>query len=206
MIQKKSNFYSSDWIKKLETPYSWDLYWHQLDLIINQSGLDIGSKVNEIGIGNGLASGYLRKLGFEVTTIDIDKDKKPDIVADITAFEFPKADLYAAFEVFEHIPIEKARDVWAKLAKKGIRQIAISLPYAYRTYLRLDMWSPFFGDKSFQIGRKRNYIHSKHHFWELGYNGNTVKSIIDDMASIGYISKLNYRFRSHHFFLFILDS
>lgn len=44
-----------------------------------------------IGIGNGFVSRYLRDRGVNVTTLDIDKDLKPDVVGAVLDIPFPKA-------------------------------------------------------------------------------------------------------------------
>ncbi|MEQ8525114.1 class I SAM-dependent methyltransferase [Gracilimonas sp.] len=201
-MSKENKTYSSDWIHKLEGQYNWNLYWHQLDLVLNHSGIEKGSDINEIGVGTGLTSGFLKNKGYRVTTIDIDPEKEPDIVADMTNFDFPKADMYLGFEVFEHIPFKEAKSVWKQLAQKKVSRIAMSLPYAYRTYLWLEFWSPFFGKKSIHIGRKRNHINAEHHFWELGIESYNTELIIREMKNLGFSVSISYRYRNHHFFLF----
>lgn len=205
MKTEKENF-SSAWIYKHDSRYNWDLYWHQLDLVMNKSSLKRTDKIYEIGVGSGLTSGYLKQKGFTIQTIDIDKDKNPDITADITSFEFPDASCYIAFEVFEHIPFEEAKSVWEQFSQKGIKYVIISLPYAYKTYLWANLWSPFFGEKSIRLGRKRNKINATHHYWELGYKGMNKEKIIKTFKEIGYSNSASYRYRSHHFFMFNLNN
>lgn len=203
-MSKQEKSYSSDWIQELEGRYNWDLYWHQLDLVINKSGLTLQDQVYEIGVGTGLTSGYLTRKGYKVSTIDIDAKKNPDIVADITNYDLPKAKCYLAYEVFEHIPLEEAKSIWLKLAEKGVEKLIISVPYAYKTYFWGSIWTPFFEEKFIRIGRKRNKINASHHFWELGFGGVTANTIVSSMKKVGYSVLVSYRYRSHHFFLFNL--
>ncbi len=59
-------------------------YWHQINEITKLKP----EKVLEVGIGNGFVSDYLKKRNFNVTTVDIDKDLKPDIVGSVFRFTF----------------------------------------------------------------------------------------------------------------------
>jgi hypothetical protein len=193
--------YTSDWIHKLENPYHWNLYRHQLDLIFNKSIIPKDGKIIEVGIGSALVSRYLKKTGLNVTTVDIDEDKNPDIVADISVFSFPQVDLLLAFEIFEHIPFETAKSVWENIARQKIPQVAFSLPYAYKTYFWMDYWIPFLGYKQFHIGRKRGKITQEHHYWELGYENKTSSVVEEEWQKLGYRKEVSYRYRNHHFFL-----
>jgi len=98
--------YSSSWIYHLESADHWYLYWHQQKLM--EGELKAGDRILEIGVGSGFTANYLRSKGYDVTTLDIDEEKKPDIHANIVTYDFPKDyDHVLAFEVFEHIPFNK---------------------------------------------------------------------------------------------------
>lgn len=73
---KKDRNYSHEWIYELENPYHWNLYWHQLDLVLNRCGLTKDQKIIEVGVGSGITSDSLKRKGYDVTTIDIDNNKK----------------------------------------------------------------------------------------------------------------------------------
>ena len=77
--------YSTSWIYKLETEQHWRLYWHQQKLM--EGKVKPGDSVLEIGVGTGFTANYLRSKGVNVTTLDIDADKKPDIVANIVTYK-----------------------------------------------------------------------------------------------------------------------
>ncbi len=192
--------YSHEWIYKLENRGHWILYWHQLNLILNKSDLSKEAKIIEIGVGSGLTSGYLRRKGYHVTTLDIDENKKPDIHANIVEDELPAADVYLAFEIFEHIPFESAKKVWKTLAQNRVKKLFFSIPHAYKTYFFAEFYLPRLGKKTIHIGRKRNYIHTKNHHWELDINQITTDSIKHELSGIGYTIDYSYRYRNHHFF------
>src|SRR5438874_10919618 len=76
-------------------------YWHQL-----REATDLGGRVLEIGIGNGTVSSILRARGLDVVTADIDRELRPDVVADIRKLPFENGsfDGVLACEILEHIP------------------------------------------------------------------------------------------------------
>ena len=95
--------YSSHWIHELESETHWRLYWRQQKLM--RDLVSAGDRVLEIGVGTGFTANYLRSKGVHVTTLDIDAEKQPDIVANVAQFDFPELyDAILAFEVFEHLP------------------------------------------------------------------------------------------------------
>ena len=96
--------YSSDWIYKLENELHWMYYWKQQEQL--SQILHPGESILEIGVGSGFTSNYLKAKGYRVTTIDIDEEKKPDIVANIVTHNFAdKFDHVIAFEVFGSMTI-----------------------------------------------------------------------------------------------------
>lgn len=125
---KKSDYYfESEWVKRLETQVHWRSYWLQQKLI--EDNVNEHSEILEIGVGTGFCSNYLKSKGFVVTTVDIDKNKNPDIVANICLDEIDYSyDVLLAFEVFEHLPFECFKDVFSKLKKSKVNTIIMSIP------------------------------------------------------------------------------
>ena len=82
--------YSSEWIQSLETKQHWEFYWYQQKLM---EGLLVPGQddILELGKGSGFAANYCSSQGLAITTLDIDEDKKPDIVANIAMYDFDKA-------------------------------------------------------------------------------------------------------------------
>lgn len=197
--------YSHEWIYDLENKLHWKLYWHQLDLILNISDVSFNQKITEIGVGSGLVSNYLKNKGYKVLTLDIDKNKNPDIVANIVEDELPHADIYLAFEILEHIPYSELETVLKKLSIHKVEKIFFSVPHASKTYFFSDFWLPYFGDRIVHIKRKRNYINTKNHHWELGINGITVKRLEILFKEWGYNFEYTYRYRNHQFFIANLE-
>ena len=92
------NHYAS---KKYDSKKRFISYWHQIDEVIKLNP----ESVLEIGIGNGFISRYLRHAGLKITTIDINKSLKPDLVGSVLDLPFNDNyfDTILCCEVFEHI-------------------------------------------------------------------------------------------------------
>jgi len=181
--------FSSDWIYKLETEEHWRLYWRQQKIM--EGRIHPGDSILEIGVGTGFTANYLRSKGFLVTTVDIDEEKKPDIVANIVTFD-PKQifDHILAFEVFEHIPFEKFVQVLEKLARKCRKYLFISVPQYRRVVVSVECSLPKLGRWAFALTVPKSKLVESHHFWELGYQG------INERKLVGILS--NYGFRLEH--------
>ena len=101
--RRKEFNYDAAWIKKLESKEHWLLYWKQQRLLTTY--LMEKDTILEIGVGSGFTANYLRNKNYTVTTLDIDNEKKPDIVANIVDYELKSNyDIIIAFEVFKHFP------------------------------------------------------------------------------------------------------
>lgn len=199
MASSKITF-SHEWTYELESPLHWRLYWHQLNLVLNLSDVSASEKIIEIGIGSGLMSNYLKRKGYNVTTVDIDKNKNPDIVANIIEDDIPISDVYLAFEILEHIPFDAVEKVLLKLKKNKVREIIFSIPHAYKTYLYCNIWLPYIGEKTIHIGRKRKYINTENHHWEIGINGITQQKIDELFKKNNYRIDYSNRYRNHQFY------
>ena len=103
-VDGKDVLYSSDWIHGLEQEIHYNWYYHQAKIVYDNCTRK--DKILEIGIGTGVLSDILKKRKWEVTTLDIDEGKNPDICEDALSFNYLKAkiDVVLAYEVFEHIP------------------------------------------------------------------------------------------------------
>jgi cyclopropane fatty-acyl-phospholipid synthase-like methyltransferase len=175
IVDNVSYKYSASWINKLETENHWRLYWQQQKLMENivKSGQD----VLEVGVGSGFTANYMRSKGVHVTTLDIDKDKKPDIVGNIVTMDWSnlKFDHILAFEVFEHIPFEEFTKILEKLSQICNHCIFISLPKYVNVRLDIEYKLPKIGSGRYNIVTKKSSITEAHHFWEIGYGEITKK-------------------------------
>jgi SAM-dependent methyltransferase len=176
--------YSSNWIHQLESEDHWRSYWRQADLL--NSVLQKGDTILEIGPGTGFISNYLKSRGYQVTTLDIDEAKSPDIVTNIVKYEFPDPyDYILAFEVFEHIPFQKFVDILPRLRNATRKGLVLSVPRNYRIWFHADLIIPFFKSVSFGLKIKRRRIIEERHFWELDYKDFSEKNLLSRCKEAG---------------------
>ncbi|MEN8202212.1 MAG: methyltransferase domain-containing protein [Bacteroidota bacterium] len=168
--------YASGWIHKQENIHHWMYYWHQINLV--RSRIKEGDRILEIGVGTKFTSDYLRSKGFEVVTMDIDPDKKPDIVGNIVEDELKEEfDFVLAFEVFEHIPFEDFVKVLAKIHPICRKNLLISLPRNEKQWLKLTAELPGRKTYGFRITTLRRKVISTHHHWEVDFSPYTKKML-----------------------------
>ncbi len=179
--------FDSEWTKKLETELHWRLYWLQQYLI--EKYIKKTDCLLEIGVGTKFAANYLKSKGFSITTFDIDKDKKPDIVGNIVEYDWEeeKFNHILAFEILEHIPFEMFEIVMGKFNKICHNNIFLSLPVNEKTIFEIDYKLPKLKKKTFSINIKKRKITTKTHFWEVGYENYTKNCVEDVFEKNGFI-------------------
>ena len=79
-------------------------YAHQMDAVL----LHEPKTVLEVGPGPGMVTAALRAIGVQVTTVDIQAELKPDVVASVTdlPFEDNSFDVSMCCQVLEHLPFD----------------------------------------------------------------------------------------------------
>lgn len=194
--------YSAAWIRTLESETHWRLYWRQQKLM--QGLISPGQHILEIGVGSGFTANYLRSKGVKVTTLDIDADKKPDIVANVVNYDFPqKYDHVLGFEVFEHIPFEKFMGILPKLATICQGHLFMSVPRNDRLWLRSEFQLPRVGTQRFEITTPRSLASgSNHHFWEVGHGKVTLAFLKGAITNAGFTLIRQEKAFSRLFFAF----
>jgi 2-polyprenyl-3-methyl-5-hydroxy-6-metoxy-1,4-benzoquinol methylase len=148
----------------------WMSYWHQIRAVLAVRP----RTVLEIGPGSGVFRSYLRSVGIDVKTVDIDPTRDVDYVADVTKLDeaLPEGlvfDAVCAFQILEHLPFAELERCLANLARRANPHVFISLPYR-GLRLRLGLW---WGDYHLTLGHKfllpwRHKPCPEHH-WELGF-------------------------------------
>ncbi|MFO7933756.1 MAG: methyltransferase domain-containing protein [Bacteroidales bacterium] len=191
--------YSSDWIKRYENIHRWAFYWHQIDLV--SSVLKEGERILEIGVGTKFTSNYLKSKGFHVTTMDIDPDKKPDIVANIVDYEFRETyDHVLAFEVFEHIPFADFEKALGKISRICRKYLLMSVPRNEKSWLRIDVELPGRKNLGFGITTRRRKIISRYHHWEVDFPPWTRHKLEQCFADNGFSVELRRKVSYIYFY------
>jgi 2-polyprenyl-3-methyl-5-hydroxy-6-metoxy-1,4-benzoquinol methylase len=181
----------------------WMSYWHQIRAVLSVRP----KTVLEVGPGSGVFRSYLRAAGVEVKTLDIDRSREVDFVADITKLDtaLPSGlvfDAVCAFQVLEHLPFGEFETCLANLARRASPHVFVSLPYR-GLRVRFAVW---WGDHHVTLGHKfmlpwRHKPIPEHH-WELGYpiTARKVTKLIRkqlDVVSRGFIRENPYHYMWH---------
>ncbi|MEZ5071184.1 MAG: methyltransferase domain-containing protein [Bacteroidales bacterium] len=191
--------YSSQWIHQLEGEEHWRSYWHQLGFLLPH--LKKEDRILEIGPGSGFLRNYLTAKGYQVTTLDIDEAKSPDIVANIVTYEFPDVyDHILAFEVFEHIPYEKFLEVLARVRTSVRKSLFLSIPSNHRIWVHAELVLPLIKHVTFSLKTKRHRLVASNHFWELAYRGHTEKKLLGDIRAAGFQAVSKKKVKTLRFF------
>lgn len=192
--------YYTDWIYEIETKLRWDLYWMQQMLIQKYAKPD--ETFIEIGPGTGFLSNYLKNRGFNILTLDLDPDKKPDIVADIVKYMFDKpVDNILAFEIFEHLEYAEFETVLGNLREACKHLLFVSLPInkyqIFRGIISFLKWNFDWG-----IYLPKNRLTAKYHHWEYNYRKYSGKFIIDTFGKYDFDLIFRKKTGKHIFLIF----
>lgn len=180
-------------------------YWYQYNEVLNTRA----KSVLEVGIGNGTVSNYLKMIGLEVTTVDIDPRLKPDYICSVTELSriFPpnSFDAVLCTEVLEHMPFEYFQKSIAELSCICKQFIIISLPY-FRIRVLSSIQLPKLGTLRFAIKIPFPATHKfdGQHYWEIGKRGYPLKKIISILGKSTKIHKSFCPFETAYHLFFIL--
>lgn len=201
MTNKKNNYYNRIY------PHlrRWNSYWYQIDEIVKLSPKNI----LEIGIGDRIVCNFLKAIGYNVNTLDIEKSLKPDFVASVEKIPLSDGsyDLVLAAEVLEHLPFEKIENSLKEIYRVARKNVIITLPQWGRE-VSFSLKIPGirqikFNKKIFSV-KENKFNNSNGHYWEINKRGYSVKKIKNIIESCNfkilkdYIPFENYY---HHFFV-----
>lgn len=176
-------------------------------------------RILEVGIGNGFVSNFLRKAGFDVTTVDINPNLNPDFVGGFdelsSFFDKEQFDLVLCAEVLEHLPFETFENNVKNLVEMSSKYLFVTIPRAHKTFLNLK-FNITIRAKIFRIVKWRPWIYfsvpkkkiSNLHHWEVDHSQQTkiskIKQILDKYAQkiqVGVIRRNHY----HQYFLYKIN-
>ncbi|MGC9451541.1 MAG: class I SAM-dependent methyltransferase [Oceanipulchritudo sp.] len=160
-------YFSSHWILDLENELHFLTYFEQARSVYRH--VHRKENIIEVGPGNGLLSDLLRRRGWQIKTLDIDKEKEADYYGDVLNFDFGagKFDVILAFEVFEHMPWQSFSKFLERLRGAGIAKIIFSIPRSRYNLFTLTCRLPRLQPFTFGLSIPRYRIHTPTHFWEL---------------------------------------
>jgi ubiquinone/menaquinone biosynthesis C-methylase UbiE len=181
-------------------------YWHQIDAIWSLQP----QNVLEIGVGNSLVAGYLKRRGINIVTLDIDASLCPDSVGSVLQIPFPDGAFaaVACFEVLEHLPYQVFPVALGELYRVSSEYVIISVPDHTRAY-RFNIQIPKLGEiRKLIVIPKLNpprHTFNGQHYWEIGKAEYPLRRIMRDMEEMGFDILGSYRiFESPKYHFFIL--
>lgn len=165
-------------------------YAHQMNAVLEHEP----QTVLEIGPGPGMVTAALRAIGVTVTTVDVQPELEPDVVASVTdlPFEDNAFDVSMCCQVLEHLPFDQFLPALKELGRVSQKAVIVSLPDA-RSCWKLSGRLPRLKHFSFMISRTRNLRPERieqswlksGHYWEIGYPEYPLRKITDGMRESG---------------------
>jgi len=191
-------------------------YWFQINEVLNLEP----KSVAEIGVGTGVVKYLVEGFGVPVTTIDINENLKPDVVAPITAaaaaLNGKTFDLVLCSRVFHHIPfadVEAAiKNIWQLTHKHAVLVLAAE---DFRLYAALRLTSkrerffsipiPLFV-KRMLISALRASSEYYYNIWKVGSAKHTRKANIDALISMKFSIIKSYPVpKNHGHIIYVLE-
>jgi hypothetical protein len=187
----KKPYYDATWIKSLESRMLWNYYWMQQKIM--EPFLQVDHALIEMGVGSGFCSNYLKSRGYKIQTIDIDAEKRPDVVCDATNWKPEKVfNGFLAFQVFEHMPFVTFEKTIQNVSKSKIEYLYVSVPdnkMSKKILFRGNIYLAKFGNFNLDIRWPfwgKAPISNKAHLWELGDGNITLQKYYDVYLNAGY--------------------
>lgn len=187
----------------------WVSFWYQIDTILSVPEIR-KKKILEIGVANKFVSAYLKSLGLNIKTCDIDKTVKPDVVGDVRHLPFKdeEFDVVICCEVLEHMPFEESKRAIQELCRVSKSDAILSLPYSgfcLSFYLKPPaVGSGWIFRLPLPLMRPRKMIqkYGVEHYWTLGELKTGIRAIRKAIKQAGWNIEQERSpiLNSHHIF------
>ena len=181
----------------------WISYFHQVKEVL----IFEPESVLIIGKGNGLAAEYLKLNGIKVTTLDIDENLKPDVIASVVKMPFKDSefDIALCAQVLEHLPYGDFKKSLLEIGRVAKLGAVISLPH-FGPAIRFLFKFPFLPEIKFmiKIPYPKKHIYKGEHYWEIGKREYPAEKIRADIKKCGFMIENDYVIFEnplHHFFI-----
>ena len=181
-------------------------YWHQINEVLSRNPHDL----LEVGIGNGFVNKYLKERRVQATSVDINTELGPDVVADVRElpFEDGKFEMSVCYEVLEHMPYESFLRGLSELRRVSREYVVISLPDITQVY-RIFMELPLIGWFRLMVPklrlRPKERVGTEHgHFWNIGEKDRPLKKVMGDITEAGFEIEKTYRVFENPFHRFFI--
>jgi len=179
-------------------------YWHQIHEIISLEP----KTVLEVGIGNGFVTKYLREKGWDVTTLDIVSELRPDVAGSVLSLPFGDTafDVVTCFEVLEHLPYDDFTKALEELRRVSRRHLILSVPdhtAVYRVNIELPRIKPIKRLVSHPFPKPPPHEFDGEYYWIIGKSNYPLEKISHDIERTGFKIVETYRvfeFYGHRFF------
>lgn len=180
--QDYSMYNTSDF--KYDHQSRWLSYLYQIRFAVAGNS----KKILEVGIGNGTTSQYLKKAGYNVTTVDYEQKLNPDVVADVTNLPFGDKtfDNVLCCEVLEHLPFTEFPKALAELARVSKKYLYITVPDHRRMPFKFSFKLPFLNEYVLapRFDFKTKHVFDNFHYWEIGKKGYSLSRLIKEIESL----------------------
>ena len=166
-------------------------YWHQVDECLALGG----KSVLVIGQGSGLPSLLLERQGFEVTTVDIQPELKPTVLADVRQLPFSDGafDVAICSQVLEHLPFDFFMACLYEQSRVVRRGLVLSLPDSgrystllprlFRRTVVLELPNVWF----------KRWVFNGEHFWEVNTRGQRLRDVQRAIDKVGLKIERTFR-------------
>jgi hypothetical protein len=179
-------------------------YWNQIKNVTSFHP----KSILEIGVGNGFVSSYLRKRGFNLTTIDISDCWKPNVKGALPFLPFKnnQFELCLCSEVLEHLPFSFFKNSLIEIYRVTMKKTVLSLPDSSE-YLGFNIIFPLKIKPillTFPKIINRTQRAGGVHLWEIGKKGYELKKINEKINESGFNIENTYRIFEnpyHRFFV-----
>ena len=177
--------------------------------------LELGPRnLLEVGVGTGITVFALRRVGVDVTTLDVQQDLSPDVVGDVRSIPCADAsfDVSCCCQVLEHLPLSDLPVALRELRRVTRWRLVLSLPDLTR-FFGMSATLPFVGRRDIGLSVpirepdrawKAARLETMGHYWELGMNGATTAGVVQALRCAGFDSVRTFRvpeIRWHRFFV-----